>query len=142
MTPPENRVPEHPGAVRYLSRPPQRSHDSTDSETRGWTCPGCFAITFLGFCLAKAVKERSPLARNLFISGRLSVVTINLRHSIENEIPRTRYLNSCGCVTPNLLATNHGQRTTSNDFRFRASLSTFRRNILAKASLTLSEGVV
>ncbi len=54
--------------------------------------PGRSKIPFLGYCLMKVERERSSLLRNLFlvlsvVGGQGSVVTIDSRHSIENQIP-------------------------------------------------------
>jgi len=58
-------------------------------------------------------------------SRQLSVVTVNSRHSIENEMPWARYVNSRGCVDPNLHTTNDGQRITSEDFWFTGPFYSF-----------------
>ncbi len=76
-------------------------------------------------------------ARKLFlvlsaVGCQRSVVTINSRHSIENEIPGSATRIAVDVQILVFYATNYGQRTTSTDFWFGASLPTFWPSTLAK----------
>ncbi len=98
---------------------------------------GCCPNPFSRLLSDESGKGALFAAQKLFwvLSGvgcRSSVVTINSRHSIANQMPWARYLNSRGCADLPLYTTNHGRRTTSTDSWFRASLPTSWRSTLAK----------
>ncbi len=84
-------------------------------------------------------------ARKLFlvlsvVGCQRSVVTINSRHSIENEIPGSATRIAVDVQILVFYATNYGQRTTSTDFWFGSSLPTFRRTTLGPRFWVLIEG--